>query len=319
MTQAILVTGGAGFIGSHIVDLLIQQGHKVTVVDNESSGKREQVHPQATYVRGDVRDEALLESVFAQGFDAVLHIAGQASIRLSFNDPANDLTVNTQGTINVIQQCIRQRVPRLIFASSMTVYGDTVQVPTPESAAVNPLSNYAVTKYAAERYVHIAAGRRDLDFDFNVTSMRMFNVYGERQSLTNAYQGVFAIFIGRVLRGEPILIHADGEQSRDFVHVSDIARAWVSAIDNPASFGKVINLGTGQATSVNQLCDLVLTAFGHTRDSYPVEYHPAQPGDMRTSAANIEQAQTLLNWQPAVNVDEGMPATIAWAKAQQEN
>jgi UDP-glucose 4-epimerase len=317
MTKRILVTGGAGFIGSHIVDLLIAQGHSVTVLDNESSGKPEQVHPQAAYVRGDVRDEALLESVFAPGFDAVLHIAGQASIRLSFNDPANDLTVNTQGTINVIQQCIRQRVPRLIFASSMTVYGDTAQVPTPESAPVNPLSNYAVTKYAAERYVHIAAGRRDLDFDFNVTSMRMFNVYGERQSLTNAYQGVFAIFIGRVLRGEPILIHADGEQSRDFVHVSDVAQAWVRAIDTPATYGQVINLGTGQATSVNQLCDLVLTAFGHTRDSYPVEYHPAQPGDMRVSAADIDRAKALLGWEPAISVSEGMPATIHWAKQQQ--
>lgn len=319
MTHHILVTGGAGFIGSHIVDLLIQQGRQVTVLDNESSGKAQHVHPQATYIRGDVRDEGLLESVFAQGFAAVLHIAGQASIRLSFNDPANDLTVNTQGTINLIQHCIRQRVPRLIFASSMTVYGDTAQVPTPESAPVNPLSNYAVTKYAAERYVHIAAARRDLGFNFNVTSMRMFNVYGPRQSLTNAYQGVFAIFIGRVLRGEPILIHADGEQSRDFVHVSDIAHAWVSAIDNPATYGQVINLGTGQATSVNQLCDLVLAAFGHTRESYPVQYHPAQPGDMRTSAAAIQQAQALLGWQPAVSVAEGMPATIEWARRQQEN
>src|SRR5690606_5194405 len=136
------------------------------------------------------------------------------------------------------------------------------------------------------RYVHLAAARRDLGFDFNVTSLRMFNVYGERQSLTNAYQGVFAIFIGNVLRGEPIKIHGDGEQSRDFVHIRDVARAWVDAIDTPATYGQVINIGTGKPTSVNQLCDTVLAAFGHSRASYPVEQHPAQPGDVRRSAAD---------------------------------
>jgi UDP-glucose 4-epimerase len=248
--------------------------------------------------------------------DAVLHIAGQASIRLSFADPAADLNVNTLGTINVLQACIQHRVPRLLFASSMTIYGDPAVVPTPEDTPPDPLSYYAITKYAAERYVHTTARRRDLGFDLNVTSLRMFNVYGAGQSLTNAYQGVLAIFTGNVLRGEPIKIHADGEQSRDFVHVDDVARAWLNALDNPASYGKVINLGTGKPTSVNQICDLVLAAFGHTRTTYPVEHHPAQPGDLRRSAADIRRAKTLLGWQPQVDLDAGMRSTIAWAKTQ---
>ncbi len=234
MTRRILVTGGAGFIGSHIVDRLVERGFRVVVIDNESTGKREQVNPAAEFIAGDVRQPADLAPIFAAGVDAVLHIAGQASIRLSFNDPANDLNVNTLGTINVLQQCIAHRVPRLLFASSMTIYGNTDVVPTPETTAPDPVSYYGVTKYAAERYVHLTAQRRDLDFSFNVTSLRMFNIYGERQSLTNAYQGVFAIFTGNVLRGEPIKIHADGEQSRDFLHIDDAARAWVDAIDNPA-------------------------------------------------------------------------------------
>src|SRR5262249_40350834 len=153
---------------------------------------------------------------------------------------AADLSTNTLGTINVIQQCITTGVSRLIFAGSMTIYGNTTIVPTPETAPPNPVSYYAITKYAADRYAHVTAQRRDLGFDFNVTSFRMFNVYGERQSLTNAYQGVFAIFIGNMLRGEPIRIHSDGEQSRDFVHIDDVARAWIEALDNPSSYGQVI-------------------------------------------------------------------------------
>jgi UDP-glucose 4-epimerase len=199
----------------------------------------------------------------------------------------------------------------------MTVYGNTDISPTPETAPVNPVSNYAVTKYAAERYAHIAAARNDLGFEFGVTSFRMFNVYGERQSLTNVYQGVFAIFVGNVLRGEPIQIHSDGEQSRDFVHVSDVVRAWLLALDQPQSHGQVINLGTGQGVSVNQLCDLVLTSAGKTRADHPVIYHPAQPGDMRRSAADVSKANALLGWVPQVRFEAGMAATIEWAKRVQ--
>ncbi len=312
----ILVTGGAGFIGGHIVEGLIARGDQVTVLDDLSTGKRADVHPQAHFVQGDVRRPDDLSPIFATEVDAVLHIAGQASIRLSFADPTHDLSVNTIGTINILQQCIAHHVPRLLFASSMTIYGLSDIVPTPETAPPAPVSYYAVTKYAAERYVHLTAARRDLGFDFNVTSLRMFNVYGERQSLTNAYQGVLAIFIGRVMRGEPLIIHADGEQSRDFVHIDDVARAWIDAIDTPASFGAVINLGTGIPTSVNTLCDMVLEAFGHSRATYPVLVEPAQPGDMRRSAADITQARALLAWEPRIKRDEGMRRTIAWAKGQ---
>ena len=314
MPKRILVTGGAGFIGSHIIDLLLERGYEVVALDNESTGNRANLNPAAQFVRGDVRNPADLAPLFGSGIDAVLHIAGQASIRLSFQDPTADLNVNTLGTINVLQQCIAHRVPRLLFASSMTIYGNTPVIPTPEDTPPDPVSYYAVTKYAAERYVHVTAKRRDLGFDFNVTSLRMFNVYGERQSLTNAYQGVFAIFIGNVLRNEPIKIHSDGQQSRDFVHVSDVARAWVAAIDRPETFGQVINLGTGISASVNMLCDLVLQAFGHTRETFPIEYHPAQPGDMRQSAADISRAKALLGWSPQVEFRDGMQATIEWAR-----
>lgn len=314
MTRRILITGGAGFIGSHIAQALVGRGEQIAILDNLSSGQRDNLPGKAEFIHGDVRNVDDLAPVFAGGVDVVLHIAGQASIRLSFQDPAKDLSVNTIGTINVLQQCRQHRVPRLLFASSMTVYGQTDIVPTPEIAPANPVSYYGVTKYAAERYVHIAAARNDLDFEFDVTSFRMFNVYGPRQSLTNAYQGVLAIFMGNVLRGEPITIHSDGEQSRDLVHISDVVRAWVDAIDRPATFGEIINLGTGRPSSVNQLCDAVLQTAGHTRSTYPVHHTVAQPGDMRCSAADIGKAQSLLGWTPRITLEDGIQQTLDWAR-----
>lgn len=316
MSKRILVTGGAGFIGSHIVDLLLARNFEVVVLDNLSTGERSYINSEVEFIEGDVSKPEHVAIAFAKKPDAVLHIAGQASIRLSFMHPEQDLTVNTLGTINVLNQCVAARVPRLLFASSMTIYGTPQIVPTPETAPPSPVSYYAVTKYAAERYVHITGKRKDIDFQFDVTSLRMFNVYGPRQSLTNAYQGVLAIFIGNVLRGEPITIHSDGQQSRDFVHVSDVARAWVDAIDAPATYGEVINIGAGVPVSVNQLCDLVLEHFGYTRETYPVVYHAAQPGDIRISCADIGRASTLLNWKPSIEFSIGIRDTMEWAQQQ---
>lgn len=316
MTRRVLITGGAGFIGSHLAEGLLAAGFEVVTLDNEATGNRANLPAGAEFVRGDVREVAALDAVFERGIDAVFHIAGQASIRVSFADPAGDLEVNTLGTIRVLEACLRHRVPRLLFASSMTLYGSQPVTPTPESAPPDPISYYAITKLAAERYVHATALRPDLGFDFHVTSFRMFNVYGPRQSLTNAYQGVFAIFIGNVLRGEPITIYSDGEQARDFVHVGDVARAWITALDHPAAMGQVFNLGTGVPTRVNTLADIVLRAFGHTRESYPVVYKAAQAGDMRLSAADISRVREALGWMPQVRIEEGMAETIAWARGE---
>jgi UDP-glucose 4-epimerase len=311
----VLVTGGAGFIGSHIVDLLLERGWQAVVLDNESTGNRANVHPEAMFVHGDVRDAAAVAAVVA-GVDAVFHIAGQASIRLSYMDPAADLSVNTLGTINVLQASVKYGISRLLFASSMTIYGDAAVIPIPEDSPPAPVSYYAVTKWAAERYIHLTAQRPDLNAPLHVTSFRMFNVYGERQSLTNSYQGVLAIFIGAALRGEPITIHADGEQTRDFVHVSDVARAWVDALDAPAAYGQVMNLGTGVPCSVNTLCDTVLAAVGRSRASHAVRYAPAQPGDMRASAGDISRARALLGWEPRVALADGLAQTVEWARQQ---
>jgi UDP-glucose 4-epimerase len=308
----ILITGGAGFIGSHLADRLILSGCSVVVVDNESTGRRENVPERAQYFRADVSRLSELEPVFAVGVDAVCHIAGHVSLIGSFTDPANDLRTNVQGTVNVLQLCLRHRVPRLIYASSMTAYGRNGALPTPEDTPCEPISYYGITKYAAERYVHSTEERPDLDFEFHATSFRMYNVYGPRQALDNPYQGVLGIFLGNVLRREPITIFGDGEQTRDFIFISDVVEAWVAALHNPAAYGQIFNLGTGRL-SINQLADSVLTAFGRTRADYEVLYKPARPGEQRHAEADTRKAKRLLGWKPQVTFDQGMIDTLRWA------
>lgn len=314
--KTLLVTGGAGFIGSHLADRLVADGHRVVIVDNESTGFRENVNPEAIYIYGDITRTRDLEKAFAYDLDAVFHVAGQASTIRSFDDPTEDLKVNVNGTLNLLKMCLQYRVPRMLYASSMTVYGHPTTVPTSEMEPCQPISYYGITKYAAERYVHAAADRIDLGFDFNVTSFRMFNVYGERQSLENPYQGVVSIFIANVLNGEPITIHADGEQSRDFVHVKDVVEAWVSALDRKESYGEVFNLGTGARRSINELADVTLAAFDYSRESYPVQYASLRPGDQRHMAADITKAAQILQWRPQVRFADGMRSTVRWAVAQ---
>jgi UDP-glucose 4-epimerase len=308
------VTGGAGFIGSHLVERLLTDGFAVTVLDNLASGSPEHVAPEATLVEGDVSDRAFVEGLFAsERFDAVFHVAGQASIRLSFSAPEADLSTNVLGTLNVVRGCLDSGVGRLVNASSMTVYGEPGLVPTPEEVPCVPVSYYGVTKYAAERYVQITGERKDVQL--NVTSLRMFNVYGERQNIDNPYQGVLAIFIGNALRGEPITIHGDGLQTRDFVYIGDVVDAWMRVLDTPATFGAVLNLGSGRATSVNELADAVLAASGESRAGWDVASAPAQLGDQRRSTADLRRISAL-GWAPRTDFESGIVRTVAWARAR---
>jgi UDP-glucose 4-epimerase len=309
----ILVTGGAGFIGSHLVDRLIGEGHQVVVFDNEATGRQENVPPAAEYIKGDVAQLAELEQAFAGGLDAVCHIAGQVSMIRSFSHPIMDLRTNVEGTVNVLELCLKYLVNRLLYASSMTVYGATDVLPTPEVTPCKPISHYGVTKYAAERYIMNTAARVDLSFDFRVTCFRMYSVYGPRQALNNPYQGVMGIFLGNILRSEPLIIFGDGEQSRDFVYIDDVVEAWVNALSNENSYGKVINLGSGVRLTINQLADHILGAFGRTRADVSIVYAPARPGEQRHVQADITRAQRVLGWRPQVPFEVGVNDTVGWA------
>jgi UDP-glucose 4-epimerase len=310
----VLVTGGAGFIGSHMVDRLAADGHEVVVYDNLATGLRENVSA-AQFVEGDVSQIEDLERAFSGGLDAVLHIAGQVSLIRSYTDPVVDLRTNVQGTLNVLTLCVKHRVRRVLYASSMTVYGSDAPLPTPEDSPCEPASYYGITKYAGERYVHATAARRDLDFPFHITAFRMYNVYGPRQALNNPYQGVLGIFIGNLLRGEPITIFGDGEQSRDFIYIRDIVDGWVGALENPASYGKSINLGSGKRLSINDVADAVLSAFDRTRADHPVIYAPGRSGEQRHVEADNTRARQLLGWQPRVSFETGLAETVQWSMA----
>lgn len=313
MTMKILVTGGAGFIGSHVAQGMLAAGHQVIVIDNESTGKIANVPHGAVYLRGDVTVLEELEAAFQYGIDAVCHIAGQVSILKSFADPAADLRTNTLGTVNVLQLCLQHRVPRLLYASSMTNYGQTTVLPIPEEHACEPTSYYGITKYAAERYVQTTGNRQDLAFPFHVTSFRMYNVYGPRQALDNPYQGVLGIFLGNVVRGEPITIFGDGEQTRDFIYIDDIVQAWVTALEQAACFGQVFNLGSGRRLTINQVADSVLQAFDRDRSTWEVRYQPARPGEQRHVEADVQRAAAAFGWKPMVSFEEGLAQTLRWA------
>ena len=312
----ILVTGGAGFIGTHLCRRLLTEGHTVSVVDNESNGRRESVPAGAHFVRGDVTVSAEVEPVFARGLDAVCHIAGQVSIIRAFSDPVADLRTNVEGTVRILQLCQKYKVPRLIHASSMTLYGDCQTVPTPETEPSYPDSYYGITKQAAERYVHATAERPDLGFDLEVTSLRMFSVYGPGQSFSNPYQGVLGIFLGNILRAEPITIFGDGEQTRDFVYIGDIVDAWARALETPGSNGAIVNLGSGRSLSINQLAAHATAAFGHAPGSYAVRRAPARPGEQRTVRADVRRAQSILGWEPRTTFEAGLAETVRWARKE---
>lgn len=310
----VLVTGGAGFIGTHLTGRLLLEDHTVTVVDNEFNGDRDNVLGAANYVYADVSRLAEIEPVFENGVDAVCHLAGQVSIIRSFSDPVADFRTNVEGTVNILQLCLKYRVPRLLYASSMTAYGNCKTVPTPECEPCCPDSYYGITKFAAERYVHATAERPDLGFEFCATSLRMFSVYGPGQALDNPYQGVLGIFIGKVLAGEPITIFGDGEQTRDFVYVSDIVDGWVRALSSTSVSNQIINLGSGRSLSIRQLAERTVAALGHDPDRYPIVYAAARPGEQRRVQADITRARMLLDWEPRTRFEMGLAETLRHAR-----
>lgn len=312
----VLVTGGAGFIGSHVAQALLARGDGVVVLDDLSNGLRGNVPTGATFIEGDVRDAAAVErALTALPVTAVCHFAGQASTFKSFEAPSWDMDVNGVGTARILEGARRHGLDTVLFASSMTAYGPPPSLPVNEDMPSQPISFYGATKWAAERFCLIA-GTQDPDWRPKVVAFRMFNVYGERQSLTNPYQGVLGIFLGRCLRGEPILIFGDGEQSRDFVYAGDVAAAWLAALDADLAAPAVINLGTGTRVSINELWRRSVAACGQDPDGWDVRYDALRPGDQRHMQADISRARDLLGWEPTTPLDEGLDRTVRWARGE---
>jgi UDP-glucose 4-epimerase len=299
----ILVTGGAGFIGSHLIDAFAAAGHETAVVDNfwkHGGGRRANLNPKAKLYELDIRDDSL-ESAFAEfSPDVVSHHAAQHSVAISTADPKYDADVNIVGLLNVLQLCVKHKVRKVTFASSAATYGTPQRLPIAEDHPQLPESPYGITKMAAEHYLRVFKAAHGL----NYTALRYGNVFGPRQD-PNGEAGVIAIFAGRILAGQPLRIDWDGEQQKDFVYVGDVARAGLMALER--GDGEVFNIGTGLGTSVNALHKAIAAEAG--RDVEIVRA-PKREGDVRTCVFAIDKANAGLAWSPQTSLAEGIKKTV---------
>jgi len=297
----ILVTGGAGFIGSHVVDTFLNAGHEVTVVDNLSTGNRAWVNPRARLHAVDLRSGRLAEVFAAERPEVVAHLAAQAAVGRSVTDPVFDASVNVGGGLNLLDCCRRFGVRRMIYSSSGGAgYGDTDVLPTPETHPSLPMSPYGITKVAMELYV----GAWTQIFGMSGISLRYANIYGPRQN-HQGEAGVVAIFCHRLLTGQAPVINGDGGQTRDFVYVGDVARANLLALERSDATGG-INIATGIETSVNDIYAGIKSAAG---SSVAAQYGPARPGEQRRSCLDPKLAERVLGWRPTVTLGEGLTRT----------
>ena len=297
----VLVTGGAGFIGSHIVDALIARGDNVAVLDDLSGGRLENIDPRVNFYHGDIRDRKLvLEIMGLEKPRYVIHQAAQVDVQASMKDPVNDAAVNIMGTLNLLEACRARGVEKVVYASSAAVYGNPCRLPVDEAHPVRPMSGYGISKHTVERYLPVYREQHGLDY----TVLRYANVYGPRQDAAGE-GGVVAIFIGMLLRNLRPRIFGDGEQTRDFVHVHDVARANLAAL--AAGGGDVLNIGTGVPTSVNQLYDTLRQIIGV--DIGPL-YEPPREGDIRHSYLDPGDAALQLDWRTKTGLAEGLRQTV---------
>lgn len=298
----VIVTGGAGFIGSHVVDRLIGEHHEVSVVDNLSTGWRELVNEHAEIHVCDIRSSRLAEVFAAVRPDAVIHLAAQAAVSRSVSDPIYDASVNVLGTLGVLQAAQQVRVRRVVYISTGgAAYGDTDVIPTPEEHPTEATSPYGVSKVAAERYLECWVGLTGTP----AITLRLANVYGPRQNPLGE-AGVVAIFAHRLVNGEGCIINGDGEQTRDYVYVGDVADAVVRALAEREATG-VLNIGTGIATSVNDLYRRIARIAGATE---PAQHGPARPGEQRHSVLKATRAKRVLGWAPVTELEDGLMRTM---------
>ncbi len=301
-----LVTGGAGFIGSHVVETLVRRGERVRVLDNFFTGKRENLDAvlrAVELVEGDVRDRALCHRVM-QGVQAVIHLAALHEVVRSVECPMETHEVNVTGTLNLLLAAHGAGVKKFVFASSSAVYGENPVIPRVESMLPSPSSSpYAVSKQAGEHYCQLFSTL----YGMETVCLRFFNVYGPRQDAASAYAAVIPKFVSLLLAETAPTIYGYGEQSRDFTYIADCVSAVLAACAAPGLAGMVFNVGTGQRTTVNQLCALVQQVL-HTALS-PI-YAPPQPGDLPHDQADIEQAKQFLSYRPQYDLARGLHETI---------
>lgn len=290
--EKIIVTGGAGFIGSHIVDALVLDGYEVHIVDDMSAGKEENINPKAIMHKVDIRDQQKLVTIFA-GASCVFHEAAMPRVQYSIENPIETNDINVNGILSVLEACRLNGVKRLVFASSSSIYGDPDKLPTNEDMNINPMSPYAAHKYIGEVYLKLYSKIYNLE----TVCLRYFNVYGPRFNPEGAYPLVIGYFMKSLRDGKPLAVTGDGEQTRDFVHVRDVAHANLLAMESlNVGKGEVINIGGGKRYSINHITKLIGGEIEYIAPR--VEPHDTE--------ADIRKAKEILNWEPSISLEEGI-------------
>jgi UDP-glucose 4-epimerase len=304
----ILVSGGAGFIASHIVDAYIQLGHEVTIVDNLSTGQRENLNLKAKFIKADIRDANKVAEVFGSThFDLVNHHAAQMDVRRSVSDPVYDASVNILGVLNILECCVKSGVRRVVFASSGgAIYGEQDYFPADEQHPTRPISPYGVAKLTTENYLFYYKAVHNLDS----VCLRYANVYGPRQN-PEGEAGVVAIFTSKMLANEQPVINGDGEQTRDYVYVGDVVQANVLALQS--SGPQVFNVGTGVESDVNTLFHHIKGATGSSAEE---SHAPPKKGEQLRSVLDARKIHAALGWNPAVSLEEGLLRTVEYFKSK---
>jgi len=302
-----LVTGGAGFIGSHIAERLVERGDSVVVLDNLSTGKAENLagfRDRITFIEGDLRDLDTVKGA-CRGMDYVLHEGALASVPRSIADPMASNEVNVNGTLNLLAAARDAGVKRVVYAGSSSVYGDTPTLPKQEDMPANPLSPYAISKYAGEMYCQVFTRL----YDTEAVVLRYFNVFGPRQDPTSQYAAVIPLFVTALRRGEAPHVFGDGEQSRDFTYVANVVEANLLACEASEAAGQVINVACGDRITINELIKVMQQLL--EVDTKPV-YDQPRPGDVKHSMADITRARDLLGYGVVVPLEEGLRRTVEW-------
>ena len=328
----VLVTGGAGFIGSHLVDALVEEGYSVVVIDNLSTGKKSQVNKKAKFIKADIRNLKKIRPYF-KGVDRVFHVAAQARIQPSIKDPVHSFDQNITGTLNVLLAARDAGVKRVIYSASSSSYGDQDTMPLYEEMTPCFKSPYSLSKYVGEELCRLFSNLYNLE----TVSLRYFNVYGPRQLATGAYATVIGIFLRQFKDSKPLTIVGDGSIQRDFTYVSDVVRANISASQSvKVGKGEVINIGTGKNYSINEVASMILTppergyvlpardfnnphltggvipsikpetVLASAMRENRVTYIPPRPGEVRRVLANTSKARQLLGWKPTISLEEGL-------------
>ncbi|MBI3493716.1 MAG: SDR family oxidoreductase [Acidobacteria bacterium] len=305
-----LVTGGAGFIGSHLSEELVRRGHRVRVVDSLVTGKRHNLDhiSGVEFIEGDLAEMPVAEKAVA-GMDYVLHQAAIPSVPRSVNDPIRSHRANLDATINVLVAARDAKVKRLVFAGSSSEYGNTPTLPKREDMPANPLSPYALQKNAAVVYCQLFTRL----YGFETVTIRYFNVFGPRQDPGSPYSGVISLFATALLVGKPPTIYGDGEQTRDFTYVANVVDGVLRACEAPKAAGEIINVATGTRISLNELLKVMNRIVG---TNLPAIYSETRAGDVKDSQADITKAKTLLGYTPIVSFEDGLKMTLEWCRSE---